>query len=562
MKDAGRRYDKARQGAARIELIFAVALIIGLAVFFVLSTWHYHKISGTYLNGAVHLYYEIVNGHHSDQGYVIWHRFENKTYYPPLYWLVTDAAVRTGLGDRRVLYTLWSLAVVLAAALIGFCPGLRKEQRRLGLAGVLVYLGWSGVFGLSKFLTLDGFFLLLGPPVILLFGLWLRRPSFLLALAGGLLMGLGLLAKWSFGIFFVAPLFAFWLGSDKKIRSAIGLVVGAFLVCGWWYLLHLDWSNFLSSMPHQAWTGGFIEIVWWYLRTLVVSLLGPVGCLLIAGGLVLARNEKRLAQAAVWLLGSVGVPILLLSAFKNAESRYLAGIFAPLTLWTVDAWRPALIHRRRWLLVSLLALAVFGQSIYVAYGDRCKPMGHEGYVLESPFRGAKLAHLGTTTQPLKEALAKSPANDPIIKRPLVFLEVCLDDVSFIDLAARLDWLQNKSDWPTVGEVFLFKDRAEVLPLIKAGRAPWLVVHEECVGFEQKDQKALIDPTKEIISLPEGDFYRDPISGNLIPAYRQVDPVWRELDRYYEAGETFTAGESFRLYRPRLDSMPQEMDHER
>ncbi len=256
-------------------------------------------------------------------------------YYPPLYplWLALCPPDPSDGSPWRLV--LWS-ALLLVAGFLGLAAALR----RCGVPGAAV----SAAVLLMAGSPLAGYHAAVPAyecGLVCALGLLMWR----LAASGGLpstgrgqlalgaICGAGLLVKWTFGVYALAPV-AWAAGSTLRqagLRQTarrlwpIGLTAG--LLSGPWYLLCLDWRLLLSTTANDLNNPALTGLAsWWaifsgYLVALMPPALGRFLLPLTAlgAGLALWRRPRE----ATGLLATILLSVALLSCFGHSEVRYL-----------------------------------------------------------------------------------------------------------------------------------------------------------------------------------------------------------------------------------------------
>ena len=152
-------------------------------------------------------------------------------------------------------------------------------------------------------------------------------------LALGAICGAGLLVKWTFGVYALAPIV--WAagatlrqtGPRETARRLLPIALMVGLLSGPWYLLCLDWKLLLLTTANDLNNPGLTGLAsWWaifsgYFLALTPPALGRLLLPLTALGAGLALWHRP--REATGLLATVLLSVALLSCFGHSEVRYL-----------------------------------------------------------------------------------------------------------------------------------------------------------------------------------------------------------------------------------------------
>jgi 4-amino-4-deoxy-L-arabinose transferase-like glycosyltransferase len=293
--------------------------------------------------------------------------------YPPFVYLVSSPFARL-LGPTVDAF-LGSHAVFMAILLFAtYALGRRLDRPRTGVAAAFLVGMYPILYGLSRHYLLD-IPLVAMVTLALCFLLYsddFRRlgPSVLL----GVSLGLGMLTKWTFGLFVSAPLVVsvqamLLRTSPRRLRNACLAVGLGGLIAGPWYLYHLEYLRSfvrIGGLNAAALEGDpavrSLE-AWTYYADALVNhhLFVPFAALFVVG-LVLFLARCGLTRPVLVLLAWVIVPYVVLSNFVNKDIRYMLPCLPALSLITalgLGQIRSAKIARVLWAAVAAYALVQF-----------------------------------------------------------------------------------------------------------------------------------------------------------------------------------------------------------
>ncbi len=298
------------------------------------------------------------------------HFSDEHRYYPPLVALVGAAAggVCGNTADGFTTAMLPFLLLLLAATYrLGLA--VHRGDRLAALAGAALVVGAPLVARESRQFMYDMPLAALVAATAWALGEspWRGRRW----VGVGVLIGLGMLVKWTFPFYTLAPLALSLAGSRAGARARRGVAAKAvalgFVVCAGWYLPNF---NFLRhALFHAAYTGSDIvdaPLASWgailFYPVALPSMIGwPAVLLAVAGAVALVRAPATRRWA--W---TVVVPLVIVTLLRNKQPRYfmpalpfiLVGVGAAVQWITAPA-------RRRWAAWGLTALAAV-QFVVVA----------------------------------------------------------------------------------------------------------------------------------------------------------------------------------------------------
>ncbi|MBI4870457.1 MAG: hypothetical protein HY814_02695, partial [Candidatus Riflebacteria bacterium] len=329
-----------RQGRRPYRPRVALWLVLLVLVAALANSWMYLAACSNALDSGI-LAGDAFEGRRllERDGLLAW--FASHRYYPPLYfgWL----ALLCPAGERPSveLLVMWSDLLVVAGLLGLACALLRMGGKAEAAAtAALLAVGSPIINQQLKVLQFEcGLLGVVGLALWLLSG-----PRGLPGLFGaallGLLGGLGLLFKWTAGLYLLGPVAVAtvtWFRSGGAVgagaaRLALAAVVAA-LIAGPWFAFVLDWDLLATTTLNDQTPGlpqGFAAF-----RVQLANYAGdlPSGLGLHLSGLVaagVAVGLLRRARGTFLFLSSAVVAIVCLACFRHWESRYLAPLIPAL----------------------------------------------------------------------------------------------------------------------------------------------------------------------------------------------------------------------------------------
>jgi hypothetical protein len=272
--------------------------------------------------------------------YVVRHLLTNP-YYPPLTFAVLLLTYLVA-GMALLPHVLVGNALILGGAFLLYRMLLRRGVEPLA-AGIAcaAYLFLPGTVVFGRTLAIELPMMLLLPAALYLAD---RSDGFRDAKASaalGVVVGLGMLTKWSFAAYAIVPL-AMILGSavagrgdDNRSRVAAVAVFALALVviAGPWYALRFDLARMIataSNDPNYA-DPSFTLHLAHNLRLLAALLGTPVAAYLAISAVVVLIAFPGRFRAATWI-ASIVVALALFSVPAHLEDRYIYPIlvFVPL----------------------------------------------------------------------------------------------------------------------------------------------------------------------------------------------------------------------------------------
>lgn len=287
--------------------------------------------------------------------------------YPPLYHIIV-AAFYAAFGrtiDAAQLANLAAIAILFVAAFaIGrtLLPPVPAAVAAIlvNFYPILIWLSRETLidYWLASFVALAMYFLIRADSFSR------RRESAMF----GVVCGLGMLTKWTFGLFVALP--GLW-AARKNWKNASFAGVIALVVSGYWYLS--QW-HLLIPFWNQNTAGGVMEgdpgraswqAVVFYIRAMEgYQLFLPLFLLFVGGAILLARNYRSSwTPIVLWILsGWAGLML-----FQNKDPRYAAPLLPAVALVSATVFK-----QRQLGLVVLFPFLLF-QHYLVSFGVRHLP---------------------------------------------------------------------------------------------------------------------------------------------------------------------------------------------
>jgi len=349
-------------------------LLLGLVVFVLTANtiWSFLNRRPPHWDMARHLwisvgYYNLLQSHHV----IGW--LSSYWYYPPLvYWLTAPLYLIFGVHMQTAILVNVIFVTVLAYATYGL--GKLLWDRRTGLLAAVF------VLTLPMFVTQFKEFQLDAPlAAVVTLTLYLlvrcrnfsdRRMSWWL----GVMIGLGMLTKWSFGFIMAAPLayaaimFARDLRRSKHraelVTNFVGTALIAYAIFSLWYLtnlhqLRIDFSA--NGVQAGVLEGdpviGSLASNLWYVRNLFVNQLYLIPALCFAVGLGFTIVKRRFSDRNLYPLLVIIGSIVVFTFLRNKDARYTLSILPCVSIVAV-AWLGQL--PKRWLKIATAAIVVYG----------------------------------------------------------------------------------------------------------------------------------------------------------------------------------------------------------
>jgi len=326
--------------------------------------------------------------------------------YPPLVYLVTApfAALFWPSGDVAAgVITLFLGLLLLATFQIGVYLG----GKGAGLLAAFLVSMYPIIFGLSRHYLIDLPLTAMSATAIWFLLSTHRFERRLPALALGVVLGLGMLTKWTFSVFLVAPLGVVFIQMVRQrankirwINLILALGIGA-VIAAPWYLY-----NFKSQLEFYGLAGGLYPLLegdplvgtaasWlYYLQQFVEqqALLIFALAFVVGSMLLVVTHYPRLADLSVvlaWLI----VPYLVLASFLNKDSRYTMPLLPAIAVITaLGLWR----CRPRQLKIGLIAfLGVYAVIQYLGM-----TFGFAQIVSVGKWPDRVALHIGSLTLPI------------------------------------------------------------------------------------------------------------------------------------------------------------------
>jgi len=305
-----------------------VLLVLGLAFFYCFFSLRYLTVD--YFNYGIPY---ITN--------YIGHSFSETRdlfgYYPPLYYVFLYLC-HWLLGKDLVRFLLMNSLFIAGGALYLYAIARRLGDRLVPSLPVVLLAMLPGVATASTSLTIEHPLLVLIPGLAyhLLASNGLRNTGH--SILAGLMLGLGMLTKWTFpsyvGVF--VGIFLVWsiafvlkenIGSRKSavIKNLILFLGIGLLICLPWYVLKMNWHTLFETSlndPNYP-TYSYARNLRTYLDFFFL-LLGRTPCLImaiLAGWALVFGSRRRVLLAAI--IGFVLTPVALFAVPVHLEMRYL-----------------------------------------------------------------------------------------------------------------------------------------------------------------------------------------------------------------------------------------------
>ncbi|MFC1705464.1 glycosyltransferase family 39 protein [Planctomycetota bacterium] len=305
--------------------------------------------------------------------------WEISTYRPPLMMLVSQLFYAF-LGDSLFVARLSVSAFLPVLLFSAYGVGRHVHNAAAGLLSAFFCLTLPCLFGFARTYMQEYALcsmLMLGLYLLLKCEHFTRRMP---ALAFGCICGLGLLTKWTFGLWMFAPLaVAFWRGSRRRSERRRGLanaglatLLGA-AVAGPWYLTNINeiaaplWEIAFSPPRPTTVELGLDSGLWTSLVFYAEAArhqFGFHGLALLALSafsavyLQCVSRRRAFLLHAYWVTGSV---FFLFFVKNNLSARFIMPAF-PVLIVLCSAQLTLLSCRRRRAVTVLVALLVFAVS--------------------------------------------------------------------------------------------------------------------------------------------------------------------------------------------------------
>jgi len=251
--------------------------------------------------------------------------WRNTTFYPPGYIFSLGFLIHV-LPNRETAPLVLNLFLLLLAGGAIFGTARKIGGRASGMAAAVVFFLMPATSLFSRVAGMD-----LSLTAFVAFSLWalvrsdgFLRPGF--SLLTGLLLGMGMMVKWTFVLYLAVPVFAGLLsaltdpqnpGLRPRSAGVVAAVLSATVVGGWWYFGPADLGILLSSSSADpsAWIWRNVPV---FGAPLWLSLFGALG-LAFGVAAIFSRGERaRRVLLPAALLG----PLILLFLVPHKEVRY------------------------------------------------------------------------------------------------------------------------------------------------------------------------------------------------------------------------------------------------
>lgn len=337
---------------------------------------------------AIHLLWATANqmpaiwdmAHHQFMGWLYLASFQDgglladlssiSSYYPPLYYL-QESFVMALTGPSRFLAWLANLPGLVLLSFFSYRMALLNCRPVSAVGAGVVVLLLPLVAWTSRETLLDP--TLAGWVTLALF--LVLKSRFLQSNGWTLLFGLvvaaGMLTKWTFAVFLIAPvLFSFYRRSERGrvLRNLLDAVLVSLPLIFWWYLPNLGslWQRFkLTALAAVSEQDPGLSSFWgwiYYPRSLSSYYLFFLLSVALGWALfLLLRRPIRLADS--FLLWTALGGVLLLSALKAKDPRYVMPLVSPIVIILIGAFDT--LKGRLW--VSAIVLIAFLQFLAVSF---------------------------------------------------------------------------------------------------------------------------------------------------------------------------------------------------
>ena len=321
-------------------------------------------------------------------------------YYPPLFDLITTGFLQV-LGATAIAGRLVSVIFSLLALWAAFELGNRMYGPKIGLIASILLGVMPGFLWLSRITMLETILIFFFTLTMFVFYEWITRNSNKALIFSGLILGIGILAKYQILVAAIAMAVSIRLLARKRLKISLIklliILVIAFLVVAPWFLMVYQFNGItkFQTVGYVVQVGGenrpsysnrffypvfyFIEMTWPYAAVHPVSL--PIMILGFAGLVFFAYRRKR---EDIFLLTWFAVVFAFFSFIPDKQWRYvdvlfpLLGISAAALLiflyGRLRSWKPkrlGIAGERQKKLAALvfivIAVSTIAYSTYDAY---------------------------------------------------------------------------------------------------------------------------------------------------------------------------------------------------
>jgi len=294
---------------------------------------------------------------------------EVNSHYPPLFPL-SSAILNIFFGTSRAVSVGTNMIYFLIMLFSTYFIGKKIGSRKTGLLACFVLSMFPMVFGMSRWFILEfPLTAMVSFSICCLFyteSFANRKYSLLF----GLSVGLGMLTKWTFGIFMIGPFLCTILAKDRKSIKNLCYAIGLALFISFiWYLPHI--SGLIRSIP-----GGNIRIheiafPWYSLEGLLFyakSILYQISPLfffffLIALPLTIRKKFKNKFIVFSWILFSY----IILTIINNKWTHYIMPVLPAVALILAIGILAVPFRKLRYSLIGVLIIAGLVQFFYINY---------------------------------------------------------------------------------------------------------------------------------------------------------------------------------------------------
>jgi 4-amino-4-deoxy-L-arabinose transferase-like glycosyltransferase len=313
--------------------------------------------------------YRVATNHQALRGYlpVTFAEQIAADFKPPLWYgglaLLFGPASTLSAAPFLVLNALFLAACAVGVFLLGRRV-LADDRRAVAAAVIAMFV--PGVAGRVTQIGVEPFHMALTPWLLLLLVEAIERPWRLReALGFGTLLGLGTLAKWNFGAYFVAPFAIVAVGALRRRRGAPMLLLGGLVALAWfglWAVPAMDLGAIANAVAQEA-----VPSRTFYLRDLLLVSLGIGAWPLL--GLRVSEGRRGLDRTGVLLLVTVVVVIGLHTLIPHKEGRYLLPFLPILAILLV----PHLEGPKHRLVVGVIGILVGWSVVGPSVAERVGP---------------------------------------------------------------------------------------------------------------------------------------------------------------------------------------------
>lgn len=282
----------------------------------------------------------------------------NSSYYPPLWPIVGILFAKLGLVD--VLSIQIAVAVILL--FLSFLAFYRYGITAFFVGFAAFVFSPAFLYGaLSFWRETAEIFVLLAIAGITVCAEKKKGNPYFLGAAFGALVGLGMLAKWTFWVYTLAfgLLILLAINPSLRLRFLIVAALTFFVVAFPWYFSKLDYKTFFETTKNDPsfCCPTYLSRLFWYCKELF-NVCGYFYIALLVGAAVSAIRRPRIL---LFIFGII-LPLVVLSMPVHIEIRYqapLALLVAAGFAYAVDA--AGFSKFTKWFLLAVFAASAFLQ---------------------------------------------------------------------------------------------------------------------------------------------------------------------------------------------------------